>query len=401
MGQQAMNSFRRIMRRLRISGLISMFLIILLVPAAAALDDQYLVYVGTYTGKGSEGIYAYRFHPATGESVSVGLAAASENPSFLAADRKGRFLYAVNELKTFRNEPTGAVSVFAIDREAGTLKPLQQVSSLGQDPAHLSLDKSARFLMVANYDENDYAGGSSAVFPIGTDGRLGPPSAFVRGVGSSVNPKRQAGPHAHFIQVTNDNRLAIVADLGLDKLLLYRFDDKTGSLTPGRPEFVMVDPGAGPRHMAFAPSGKFVYVVNELASTVSVFDYESGAGTLLGKQTVSTLPKDFAGKSTAAEIAVDARGAFLYVSNRGDDSIAVFSINTENGNLTPVERVPSGGRTPRHFAIDPTGKWLFAANQDSNDIRLFRIDPNSGRLTATPQSLKVGSPVCVCILPPN
>jgi len=258
----------------------------------------------------------------------------------------------------------------------------------------LSMDKSARFLMVANYD-----GGNYTVFPVGSDGRLGPHSAFVQDVGSSVNPERQAGPHAHSIRVTPDNRFVLVADLGIDELLIYQFNTGTGPLTPANPKSVKVDPGAGPRHIAFAPSGKFVYLINEMGSTVTVFAYDSDSGTLQTKQTVSTLPKNFAGKNTAAEIAVDEKGSFLYVSNRGDDSIVVFSINPDNRNLTPLERVPSGGKNPRHFAIDPSGKWLFAASQDSNDIRLFRIDPKSGRLTPTSQSLKVVSPVCVCFVP--
>jgi len=369
-------------------------LLLLLVTTGEAVDYKYLVYVGTYTGKGSEGIYAYQFDPATGESSPVLLAAKTDNPSFLTTDPGGRFLFAVNELDKFRNEPTGAVSVFAIDQASGKLNLLQQVSSLGKGPAHLSLDKSGRFLMVANYNSGNYA-----VFPVGSDGRLGPYTAFVQDVGTSVNPDRQAGPHAHSIQVTPDNRFVLVADLGTDELLIYQFNTGTGSLTPANPKSVKVDPGAGPRHIAFAPSGKFVYLINEMGSTVTVFAYDSDSGTLQTEQTVSTLPKNFVGKNTAAEIAVDEKGSFLYVSNRGDDSIVVFSINPDNGNLTPLERVPSGGKNPRHFAIDPSGKWLFAASQDSNDIRLFRIDPKSGRLTPTSQSLKVVSPVCVSFVP--
>jgi 6-phosphogluconolactonase len=348
------------------------------------------MYVGTYTGKGSEGIYAFRFDPATGEANAIGLAAATDHPSFLATDQGGRFLYAVNELATFDGGPTGAVSVFGIDRESGTLNLLQQVSSLGEEPAHVSLDTTARFLMVANY-----SGGNVAVFPIGEDGRLGPNSAFVQDVGASVDPERQAGPHAHFIQTDNNNRFAIVADLGLDQMLVHRFDAATGSLTPGSAEPVALDPGAGPRHAAFAPSGHFVYVVNELASTVTVFAYDPGPGVLRGEQTISTLPEDFAGTNTAAGIGVDAEGRFLYVSNRGDDSIAVFSIDPDDGTLKSLERVPSGGRTPRHFAIDPTGRWLVAANQDSNNVSLFRVDSTSGRLTPVDRSLTVVSPVCV------
>jgi 6-phosphogluconolactonase len=369
-------------------------LAVLLVAGAEVPAAEYLVYVGTYTGAGSEGIYAFRFDPDTGATRAAGLAAATDNPSFLAVDPNGRFLYAVNEVDSFGSEPTGAVSVFAIDRESGELGLLQQVSSLGAGPAHLSLDRTARYLLVANYN-----GGNVAVFPIGEDGRLSPHSAFVQGVGSSVNPARQAGPHAHFIQVSNDNRFAIVADLGLDQLLVHRFDASTGFLTPGSPPSVRMDPGAGPRHAAFAPSGKFVYVVNELASTVTVFAYDPGPGVLRSVQTIPTLPKDFTGTNTAAEVAVDAKGRFLYVSNRGDDSVAVFSIDPGDGGLKSLEWVPSGGRTPRHFAIDPTGRWLFAANQGSDTVNLQRIDPESGRLTPTDRSLTVVSPVSVCVVP--
>jgi 6-phosphogluconolactonase len=382
------------MRFRRLLALACLLASLVALAAAQARDGRFLVFVGTYTGKLSEGIYAFRFNPVTGESSSVGLAAATDNPSFLEVVPKGRFLYAVNELRTFRGEPTGAVSVFAVDPLPGTLRLLQQVSSLGADPAHLSLDRSARFLLVANY-----SGGNYAVFPIGPDGRLGPHSSLVQDAGSSVNPQRQAGPHAHFIQTANDNRFALVADLGLDQVLVHRFDAKSGSLTPGDPGFAKLDPGAGPRHLAFAPSGRFVYVVNELSSTVTVFAYRTDSGTLSSRQTISTLPGGFRGENTTAEITVDAKGLFLYVSNRGHDSIAVFSVDPRSGTLTLVEAVSTGGRTPRHFAIDPTGRWLLAANQNSNDIAVFRVDPGSGRLTLTSRPVKVGSPVCVRFVP--
>jgi 6-phosphogluconolactonase len=252
---------------------------------------------------------------------------------------------------------------------------------------------------VANYDVKAVRGGNSAVFPIGPDGRLGSRSALVQEAGSGVDPVRQAGPHHHSIQTTADNRYVLITDLGLDKLLVFRFDDRTGALTPASPGYVRADPGAGPRHFALAPSGKFVYVVNEMSSTVAVFAYDPGPGTLGRIQTVSTVPRDFAGLNTAAEIAVDAAGRFLYVSNRGDDSIAAFRIDGDNGCLTPVERVPAGGRTPRFFTIDPTGRWLFAANQGSDEIRLFKIDPSSGRLAATSRLWKVVTPVCVLVVP--
>ena len=377
------------MERFRIFNFIAL-VTVLLTASAATSATEHLLYIGTYTGTGSEGIYAFRFDPATGESSALGLAAATENPSFLAIDPEGRILYAANELEEFRDEPTGAVSVFAIDQGSGMLKLMQQVSSLGGSPAHLSLDMSARNLLVANY-----GGGNMAVFPVGRDGRLGGHSAFVQNSGSSVNPERQEGPHAHFIQVTPDNRLAITADLGLDKLLLHRFDADTGSLTPGNPAFVKADPGWGPRHVAFAPSGKHVYVVNELASTATVFAYQPDLGMLDRIQTISTLPEEYVGPNTGAEIEVHATGRTLYVSNRGHDSIAVFTIDPDDGRLRSLEWAPSGGTMPRNFVIDPTGQWLLAANQTSNSIKLLRIDPESGRLTPTDRSLEVNSPVCL------
>jgi 6-phosphogluconolactonase len=373
---------------------ICQLLTLLLVPAGMALGEEYILYVGTYTGQESKGIYAFRFDPATGDSHPLGLVATTEKPSFLAVDPKGRFLYAVNELDTFQNQPTGGVSVFAVDRATAALRPLQQVSSLGEGPAHISLDRSARFLMVANY-----TGGSVAVFPVEADGRLGPRSAFVQQHGSSINPQRQAGPHAHCIQVSTDNRLVVVADLGLDKLLVYRFDASTGSLTPARPPSYGVDPGSGPRHIAFTPSGKFVYAVNEMKSTVTVFAYDAAAGSLRKRQTISTLPNDFTGRNSTAEVAVAPKGKFLYVSNRGHNSLAVFQIDRKDGSLTEVGWTPSGGKTPRHFAIDPSGRWLFAANQGSNEITLFQIDSGSGRLTPAPRPMSVVSPVCVVIVP--
>lgn len=388
--------FRRVPRFLALIGLLA---VVLLPNTTAARGAQYLVYIGTYTGHGSRGIYAFRFDPATGESVSLGLAARTERPSFLAMDPQGRFLYAANELERFGNESTGSISVFAIDRISARLTLVQQVSSLGVEPAFVSMDQTARYLLVANYDVKNINGGNSAVFPIGPDGRLGPRSAFVKEAGSSVNPVRQAGPHPHSIQVTPDNRFVLIADLGLDKLMMFRFDAATGSLTPTTPGSVSADPGSGPRHVAFAPSGRSVYVVNELSSTIAVYAFDPGRGGLVRKQTVPTVPTDLAGKNAAAEIAVDTKGRFLYVSNRGDDSLAVFGIDPVDGQLTPIERVPSGGRGPRHFAIDPTGRWLFAANQGSNEVILFRIDPASGRLEPAARTCKVVSPVCVLIVP--
>ena len=370
--------------------------VVLAATLVSAADYKSLVYVGTYTDKGSKGIYAYRFDPVSGESDAIGLVAETPNPSFLAVDPNRKFLYAVNEIDNFNGSRSGAVSVFAIDRVSGRLTLVQQVSSLGADPAHVSLDKTGKYLLVANY-----TGGNIAVFPIENDGRLGPRSAFVQHAGSSVNKDRQAGPHAHEIQSSNDNQFVLTADLGLDELLVYRFDQKSGSLAPNDPAFAKIGAGSGPRHFAIAPSGKFVYLVNELSSTVTVFAYSAGSGKLTEQQTISTLAAGFKGENTTAEIEVDGIGKFLYVSNRGDDSIAVFGIDPSSGKLSFVERVPTGGKTPRHFALDPTGRWLFAANQDSNTITVVRVDPSNGHLTATSQMLQVATPVCVVFVPRN
>jgi 6-phosphogluconolactonase len=351
---------------------------------------EYIVYIGTYTGQKSKGIYAYRFDGATGRLVSLGLVAETTNPSFLTVHPSRRFLYAVNEIANYEGQKSGAVSAFALDPRTGKLTFLNQVSSRGADPCYLVVDKTGKHVLVANY-----SGGSVAAFPVRADGRLGEASAFVQHAGGSVNPERQQGPHAHSINLSPDNRFAIAADLGLDQLLVYRFDPTKGSLAANSPAFAKVNPGAGPRHFAFHPSGRFAYVINEMQSTVSAFAYDAAGGVLHALQTISTLPKDFAGKNDTAEVQVHPTGKFLYGSNRGHDSIAVFAIDAEKGTLTPVEYVATRGKTPRNFGIDPTGSFLFAANQDSDNIVVFRINPDSGRLTPTGQVVEVPSPVCV------
>jgi len=357
------------------------------------MKGKYLVYVGTYTTKTkSRGIYAYHFDGATGQLTLLDLAAETANPSFLAVHPNGRFLYAVNEVSDYQGKKSGAVSAFAIDRETGKLALLNQVASRGADPCYVSLDKTGKYVFVANYTS-----GSVIVFPVLADGRLGEATAFVQHAGHSVNRDRQEGPHAHMIEVSPNNRFVLAADLGLDELLVYRFDAAKGSLTPNDPPFAFakVNPGAGPRHFAFGPSNSFVYVINELQSTVAVFSYEPAGGVLHPLQTLSTLPKGFTGKNKAAELLVHSSGRFLYASNRGRDTIALFAINPEKGTLTPVAQDLTQGKTPRNFAIDPTGSFLLVANQDSDNIVVFRINPRSGDLIPTGQVLAIPSPVCV------
>ncbi len=381
------------MINMRILKLAFLLLPFLLMQACTSPKAEYLVYAGTYTGHGSDGIYAYRFNPDQGALTAIGLVANTDNPSFIAIDSAGRFLYAVNELDSFQNQPSGAVSVFEIDKKSGQLKLLQQISSLGAAPAHVSIDKSGRFLLVANYN-----GGNAAVFPIGSDGKLGLRTSLLQDSGSSVNPDRQLAPHAHFIQVTNNNKFALLADLGIDEIVISRFNDKTGSLFPADSGNAKLEPGSGPRHIAFDPFGKFVYVLNELTSTITVFAIDAETGKMQTEQTLSSLPENFKGYNSAAEISVDAKGKYLYASNRGDNSIGQFSINPNDGSLLPVDWVSSGGKSPRHFAIDPTGQWLFAANQESGNIALFRINQDNGRLNLVSDTTKIVAPVCVRFL---
>ncbi len=374
-----------------------LLLLLSLVTVSAAKDspkDKYLLFVGTYTEKESKGIYAYRFDAASSELTPLGLAAETVNPSFLAIDPSRRFLYAVNEVPTYKGARSGAVSAFAIDRQTGKLSLLNEVASRGADPCYIAFDKTGKYALVANY-----TGGSVAVFPVHADGRLGESSAFIQHAGSSVNHERQEGPHAHWIETTTGNRFVIAADLGLDELLVYRFDPKNGSLAANDPPYARLDPGAGPRHVAFHPNGRFAYVVNELQSTITAFSYDPRRGVLHSLKTVSTLPKSFSGSNDTAEIRVHPNGKFLFASNRGHDSIAVFSIDGKSGTLALVDHFPTLGKTPRNFEIEPTGTRLFVANQDTGTIVVFKIDLNTGRLTPTGQVLKVPSPVCLKLMP--
>jgi len=361
-----------------------------LVPLlAGSLWGQYLMYVGTYTGPESKGIYAYRFDAKTGEITPLGLAGEAKNPSFLAIHPNRKFLYAVGE-SADGGAWGGSVSAFALDRATGKLTFLNSASSGGKGPCHLVVDKTGRNLVVANYGS-----GASAVVPIKADGRLGEPSSTIQHSGSSVDRARQQGPHAHSANLSPDNRFAFVADLGLDKVLVYKFDAAKGTITPNTPPFATVAPGSGPRHFAFHPSGKFAYVINEMGSTMTAFAYDAAGGVLTSLQTISTLPEGFSGKSYCAEVVAHPSGKFLYGSNRGHNSISVFAIDPVKGTLTTVEQTLTGGKWPRNFNIDPTGAYLFAANEQSNDIFLFRIDPATGRLKPTGKRLEVGKPVCI------
>lgn len=356
-----------------------------------ASSGQYIAFVGTYTSKtSSKGIYAYRFDANKGQLTPIGVSAEAVDPSFLAVHPNGKYLYAVNEIGNFNGEVSGAVSAFAIDAKNGGLKLLNQVPTRGAGPCYVSLDKSGSFVLVANYDS-----GSIASFPVRGDGSLGTASGFVQHSGTGPDKERQEGPHAHWIGTSPDNRFALAVDLGLDQVIVYGFDPDKGVFTPMLSGFAKVKPGSGPRHLAFHPDGKFAYVLSEMASSVTVFSYKAKTGSFSALQTLSTLPNDYSGPKEAAEIAVHPSGKYLYTSNRGHDSIAVFAIDQKKGTLKSLGQVLTGGKTPRHFAIDPTGTYLLAENQESNNIVVFHIDPASGGLTPTGQTVEVPSPVCL------
>lgn len=353
---------------------------------------EHLVYVGTYTKTSSKGIYVARFDSDTGKLGEPALAAESVNPSFLAFFPDRRHLYAVGEGEgaSFNGRPSGTVTAFSLNPADGTLALINVTASAGSAPCHLSVTPDGANALVANYSS-----GNITVLPIRGDGGLDGPSYVDQHTGKSVHPSRQKGPNAHSINPSADGRFAFAANLGTDKIYLYRVDSTTHTLAPAEPASVSLEPGSGPRHLAFAPDNRHAYVINELANTITTFAFDAKTGVLTTLQTVPTLPSDFTGKSTTAEIAVHPSGRFVYGSNRGHDSIAVFKADADTGTLTFVEHVSTQGRNPRNFALDPSGRWLIASNQDSDSLVVFAIDAATGRLTPTGQTVTVGMPVCV------
>lgn len=364
-------------------------------PQAFARDanGEYLVYVGTYTGAKSQGIYALKFNARTGSVSPIGLAAEIQNPSFLVLHPNHKYLYAVSELG-YNAQSKASVSSFRIEPETGKLRLLNKVETGGGGACHLVVDKTQTMLLVANYGT-----GSVAAFHVRPDGSLSERTDLKQHTGSSVNPRRQRGPHAHAVVLSRDNRYVFVPDLGLDEIISYKINPADATLAPNDPPNVKLKPGSGPRHFAFHPDNKYAYSVNEMGSSVSVFSYDAKNGALSLIQTVSTLPDGFTGEDNSAEIAIDRDGRFLYASNRGNDSITQFAIDKKKGTLTKIQVTPTQGRTPRNFVIDPTGRYLLAANQDSNNIVVFAIDSKSGEIKPTGATLDMPSPVCLQFVP--
>jgi 6-phosphogluconolactonase len=351
-------------------------------------NHRFKMYVGTYTSGKSEGIYGYYMFPVAG-GLTRFTSTSSVNPSFLAIDGSRKYLYAVNEVGEYAGKPGGGVSAFAIDAEKGGLRLLNEQATLGADPCYVTIDRKRKNLLVANY-----TGGSVTVLPIRSDGTLGMATDVKQHEGSGPK-EQQKGPHAHCVILDRSERYALVADLGIDKVMIYRFDSSKGKLTPNNQPFAELKPGAGPRHITFHPTGAYLYAISELDSTLTSFNYNGSNGTLAHIETVSTLPSDFSGASYCADVHISASGRFLYGSNRGHNSIVVFEIDPRTGKLTLVEHVSTQGDWPRNFVLDPHGTVLLVANQRSDNVVSFSIDRDTGRLRPTGVIEQIPSPVCL------
>ena len=353
------------------------------------------MYVGSYTARGA-GIYRYSVNPATGALTLLNTVGGLQNPSFLAIDPQGRYLFAGNEIGNYEGRRSGSVSAFAIEPD-GNLRFLNRQPTEGQNPAHVSVDPTGRFVMAANY-----SGGSVTVLPLGVNGELAAPSDVVAHTGTlGPNTGRQEAPHAHMILPDPSGRFVLANDLGLDKTFIYRLESD-GKLPANDPGFITAPAGAGPRHLAFHPNGRFLFVLHELNSTLRSLSWNSNTGLAQEIQSISTLPEGYVGVNTTAHVVVAPSGRFVYASNRGHDSIAVFSVDPATGRLTAVERVWSQGETPRNFAIDPSGNFMYVAHQNTDNIVTFRVDQATGKLTPTGQFTAAGQPVSIVFLtPPN
>jgi 6-phosphogluconolactonase len=356
-------------------------------------DDRRLLFIGTYTrDNGSKGIYTCRQDAANGALEVVGNAPFVDSPSFLAIHPSKRYLYACNSLPEFRGKPGGAVSAFALDPGTGAMELLNQESTIGVGPCHVNVDRAGKLAMATNY-----GGGSICALPILPDGRLAPASDFHQFTGASVHPRRQTQPHAHSIWPDPTNQYAFTCDLGTDKVRIFQMDLANGKLVPGRQAFARTLAGVGPRHLEFHPNGRWMYVVNEVASSVTLFDWDAARGTLTEVQHLDAVPEGVEG-NTAADIHLTPDGKWLYATNRGHETIAMFAVDGATGLLTFLGYQSCLGKHPRNFAIDPAGAFLYAANMQSNDIFAFRINGTSGQLEPTGFRLDLPAPVCLKFL---
>jgi 6-phosphogluconolactonase len=350
-----------------------------------------IAYVGGYTDKEGKGIYAFRFNSQTGELFPLGLAVETPNPSFIVLHPTGKYLYAVGFTGPLTGPRIGLVSAFAVDPVSSKLMLINQQSSGGGGPVRITIDQAGTHVFVANYGT-----GSVCVLPVEADGRLDTATALMQHTGSGPNPSRQDQPHAHSVVLDPAERFAFACDLGIDKVMIYKFDAVSGTLE--HHGSVSLTPGSGPRHLAFSPDGNFAYIISEMLSTITVFRYDSTEGKLTEIQTISTLPSDWKGTNTAAEVHVHPSGKFVYASNRGNDSLATYR-TAPDGKLSLVGLTPCGGKTPRFFTLDSTGTWLLCAHQNSGTIAVFKIDPDTGLPKQTGAPISVPNPTCIVLRP--
>jgi 6-phosphogluconolactonase len=368
---------------------------------AAAAEGDYLVYVGSYTDapSNSKGVYAWRFEPSSGKVISLGLVAETVNPAYVCATPDGRFLYAVN-WQTSEGAKGDTVTGYSINRNTGALTFLNKVTAGGGLPNQVIVDPQGKFAMVTNYGFHgtgpDNNNSSLAALPIQADGSLGTPFYVDHHTGPALSPRQTTGAHTHGVIFTKDDHLAFVAELGLDRVYTYHVDTAKPAITAADPPFVSVSAGSGPRRLALSADEKFLYVNHETDSKVSVFAVARGA--LAEIQQISTLPPDFTGRNSTAEIQMDKAGRFLYVSNRGANSIAVYAADPGKGTLTLREFVPAVGQSQRNITIDPTGRYFFVANQFSNNVVIFSVDLQTGHLTPTGQQLHMDQPASVFLV---
>jgi len=361
------------------------FLVIFHFITSAQKNENYLL-IGTYTTGKSEGVYVYRFNSLTGDFDSISMIK-TNNPSFLAISPDEKFVYAVNENAS--NGNGGRVSAFSFDKSNGKLSFLDQQLSRGDDPCYVSVDKTNKWVAIANYTS-----GTLSILPINKNGGLDSATTVIQQTGYSVNNERQTSPHMHCAIFSKDNKYLFAADLGTDKVMIYSFDEKTGKLSEANPAFVMTEAGAGPRHLTFHPNNKFAYLIEELTGTISVYNYKNGKFALL--QNASALPVDYMGSIGSADIHVSADGRFLYASNRGEsNTIGIFKIDQKNGTLALIDHQSTLGKTPRNFNFDPSGNFLLIANQNSDDITIFKVDKKTGLLTDSGKKIIAGNPVCI------
>jgi 6-phosphogluconolactonase len=365
--------------------------------AVPSFAEDLRVFFGTHNSGATRGFYEGHFDTATGRLTVPTFEVRSDGCAYFVISPDGKHLYTCNSVTNFGGtQHMGAVSAFAMDAATGKLTLLNQLPSGGEDPSYISLDNTGKFALVANYQGNRVPGegGTVTVFSINPDGSFGKQTAFDQHKGTSVDPSRQKQAYAHSIITDPSNKFALCPDLGLDKVFVYKFDEKTGTLAPNDPPFVTVKPGTGPRHVIFHPNGKIVYVIHEMGSMITSFNWDGQKGALTAFQEISTLPPDFKGASTCAEIRITADARYVYASNRGHNSIAQFTVDPQSGKLTFVQTVPSGGQTPRNFEFDPAQHWMLVTNHDSNNAVVFKIDPATGKLTQTGDPVAVTYPFC-------